>query len=129
MRKFGIFLLILLGFGLIVSLYVIKTRTQTAYQEVRRIEKLIDQERDAITVLNAEIAHLQSPQRLGELAQKYVDLRPTQIEQISNLDALDDIAPLREDLLREDVLLKDVSEVESLAQTAQSSSQNQQVQP
>lgn len=99
MRKFGVFLLILLGFSLIVSLYVIKTRTQTAYQEVRRIEKLIAQEADAITVLNAEIAHLQSPQRLAELAQKYANLRPTVIEQIADLGGLDGVAPLRDDLV------------------------------
>ena len=96
MRKLGLFLLMLLGFALISSLYVIKTRTQSAYQEVRRMEKLIENERAAITVLNAEIAHLESPARLRGLGDSILGLRPTEVDQVMTLDELAVAVPARD---------------------------------
>lgn len=96
MKRLGAFFLIILGFGLIAGLYVIKTRTQTAYQEVRRLETFLEDEQDAIMVLNAEIAHLESPSRLAELGQTYLQLRPTQAEQMMTLDDLVVRVPRRE---------------------------------
>lgn len=88
MRKLGVLVLVLIGFALIAGLYVIKTRTQTAYKEVRRLEKLLAAEHGAITVLDAEIAHLESPARLAELSETYLELRPTEAEQMMTLDEM-----------------------------------------
>jgi len=86
MKRLGSFLLVVLGFCLIAGLYLISARTQSAGKEVRRLERALDQERAAIAVLNAEIAHLESPQRLAKLAEAHLGLRPTEPEQILTLD-------------------------------------------
>lgn len=86
MKRLGSFLLVVLGFCLIAGLYVISARTQSAGKEVRRLERTLAQERAAIAVLNAEIAHLESPHRLADLSETYLELRPTDPDQILTLD-------------------------------------------
>ena len=48
MRRLGMALLLLIGFALVAALYVVKTRTASAEQEVRRLEKALAQEEAAI---------------------------------------------------------------------------------
>ena len=86
MRRFSMFLLGLLGFALIAALYVIQARTKSAGKEVRRLEQTLNTERAAIAVLNAEIAHLESPSRLSVLAADYLELQPTNPDQIVTMD-------------------------------------------
>ena len=62
-RMTGIFMLII-GVALIIALYYVKTRSQTANQEVLRLERLVLKEESAIRVLQAEIAFLENPDRL-----------------------------------------------------------------
>lgn len=95
MKRFGSFMLVMLGFCLIAGLYVISARTQSAGKEVRRLERTLEQERAALAVLNAEIAHLESPRRLTDLSAQYLNLRPTQPEQILTLDDVVVRVPLR----------------------------------
>jgi len=95
MKRLGSFLLVVLGFCLIAGLYLISARTQSAGKEVRRLERALDQERAAIAVLNAEIAHLESPQRLAKLAEAHLGLRPTEPEQILTLDDVIVRVPMR----------------------------------
>ncbi|MEE9346754.1 MAG: hypothetical protein V3U82_01070 [Robiginitomaculum sp.] len=95
MRKGATFILLLVGFALIATLYVITARTQRAGQEAARLERALAQERAAITVLSAEIAHLESPARLSALSEKYLELRPTDPEQIISLDDVIVRIPLR----------------------------------
>ena len=103
MRRLGLFVLLLIGFGLVATLYVVKTRTQSAYQEVVRLEKALAQEQAAIAVLNAEIAHLESPERLRALSEQYLDLRPTRADQMIDLDDLVVRVPLRPAEVGDDV--------------------------
>lgn len=95
MKRFGSFLLVVIGFCLIAGLYVISARTQGAGKEVRRLERTLEQERAAIAVLNAEIAHLESPARLANLSETYLGLRPTDPDQILTLDDVVVRVPLR----------------------------------
>jgi cell division protein FtsL len=88
MRRLGMFILLLIGFALVAALYVVKTRTQSAYQELVRLEKALAAEEAAIAVLGAEIAHLESPERLRALSEEYLDLRPTSASQMITLDDL-----------------------------------------
>ena len=97
MRRLGMALLLLIGFALVAALYVVKTRTASAEQEVRRLEKALAQEEAAIAVLNAEIAHLESPERLRELSERYLELRPTTAGQMLTLDDLVVRVPRRPD--------------------------------
>jgi hypothetical protein len=95
MRRVTTFILLLVGFALIATLYVITARTQRAGQEAARLERTLTQERAAITVLSAEIAHLESPARLDALSKTYLELRPTEPEQIISLDDVVVRVPLR----------------------------------
>jgi len=95
MKRFGMLMLVLIGFALVAALYVIQTRTKSAGKEVRRLEQALDNEQSAIAVLNAEIAHLESPERLAQLSAQYLNLRPTQPEQILTLDDVVVRVPLR----------------------------------
>lgn len=95
MKRFGTFLLVLIGFALVAALYVIQTRTKSAGKEVRRLEQALDNEQAAIAVLNAEIAHLESPKRLSALAKTHLDLGPSSPQQIVTLDDVIVRVPLR----------------------------------
>jgi len=94
-RRLTGFLLFVIGVGLTVGLYYVKTRAQTARNEVRSLERQIAQEEAAIGVLRAEIAYLESPERLAELGQTELGLMATDSDRIVTPDAILDI-PLRE---------------------------------
>jgi hypothetical protein len=94
-RMTGIFMLII-GVVLIIALYYVKTRSQTANQEVLRLERLVLKEESAIKVLQAEIAFLENPDRLRGLSDIYLSLQPISEE---NMISIDDI--LNEFTLRE----------------------------
>jgi len=94
-RMTGIFMLII-GVVLIIALYYVKTRSQTANQEVLRLERLVLKEESAIKVLQAEIAFLENPDRLRGLSDIYLGLQPISAE---NMISIDDI--LNEFTLRE----------------------------
>ena len=94
-RMTGIFMLII-GVVLIIALYYVKTRSQTANQEVLRLERLVLKEESAIKVLQAEIAFLENPVRLRGLSDIYLSLQPISAE---NMISIDDI--LNEFTLRE----------------------------
>ena len=93
-RRLTGFLLFVLGVGLTVGLYYVKTRAQTAQAEVRGLQAAIDEETAAIAVLRAEIAYLESPARLARLARTQLALAPVRSDQIVAEDALFAI-PLR----------------------------------
>ena len=95
-RRLTGFLLFLLGVGLTVGLYYVKTRAQTARAEVRALERQIASEEAAIGVLNAEIAFLQSPARLADISQASLGLAPTDPASVVTTAAIFDI-PMREE--------------------------------
>lgn len=95
-RRMTAFILFLIGVSLTVGLYYVKTRAQSAKKEVRRLERLIDQEEASLRVLTAEIAYLENPARLKDLTETHLDLEPTDNE---NVISVSDIAirfPLRD---------------------------------
>lgn len=94
-RMTGIFMLII-GVALIIALYYVKIRSQTANQEVRRLERLVVEEKNAIRVLQAEIAFLENPDRLRNLSNIYLSLQPISAENIISIDEIVNEFPLRE---------------------------------
>lgn len=76
-ERLTIFILVVLGIGLLASVYVIKAKSEGAREEAARLQKMLDQERAAIVVLKAEIAHLESPARLDALSAEFLDVEPT----------------------------------------------------
>ena len=94
-RMTGIFMLII-GVALIIALYYVKTRSQTANQEVLRLERLVLKEENAIRVLKAEIAFLESPDRLRNLSDIYLKLQPISSENIISIGDIVNEFTLRE---------------------------------
>ena len=94
-RRLSGFLLFVLGVGLTVGLYYVKTRAQTARAEVTSLERQVAAEADAIHVLRAEIAYLESPERLAALGADALGLAATDPARIVEADALVRDIPLR----------------------------------
>lgn len=94
-RMTGIIMLII-GVALIIALYYVKIRSQTANQEVRRLERLVVEEKNAIRVLQAEIAFLENPDRLRNLSNIYLSLQPISAKNIISIDEIANEFPLRE---------------------------------
>ena len=60
--------------ALAAALYIAKTEAKSAQERLETIQAQLAEERRQINVLNVEIAHLEEPDRLRQLARQY--LRP-----------------------------------------------------
>lgn len=90
------FVLFLIGVALTISLFYIKTRAQTAKQGVVALERSVEGERDAIAVLEAELAYRQSPERIAELSETHLELGPITTDSTIDIEAIATIIPLKE---------------------------------
>ncbi len=68
--------------------FILKNRVHELENELTRINSTIQSDVKAIHVLKAEWSHLNSPQRLRQLAQEHISLNKARPEQIINLSAL-----------------------------------------
>lgn len=75
-KRMSWFLLFLIGVSLTVTLYFVKTHSQSAKREVRELTRAIASEESAIRVLRAELAYLKSPARLSELNGVHLGMVP-----------------------------------------------------
>ncbi len=80
----GWLLLMAIGVSLLVGLYAIKIRTLQARARLAALEQKITQEEQGVQLLQAELAHLKSPERLRSLSKTELGLEPTSARQ--NLD-------------------------------------------
>lgn len=69
-------LAVLLLIGAAVTVYKIKYEATWQAVEVERLNRQIEREKVAINILNAEWAHLTRPDRIQNLAEKNLDLKP-----------------------------------------------------
>ena len=90
------FLLFLIGVALTVTLYFVKTHSQSAKRDVRELTKAIAAEEAAIRVLRAELAYLESPARLSELNEAHLELESISPEQERAAADIEDLFPLLE---------------------------------
>ena len=74
------FLLALLG-GFI--LFKVKYEVVEIEQRLTQTEQQITREKETIHILKAEWSHLNEPQRLQKLAEKYLDITPIKTKQIA----------------------------------------------
>jgi cell division protein FtsL len=76
------------------AVYAYKIKYETIYraEQINKMKHDILAERDAIGVLRAEWAHLARPERIQELATKYLDLQPLSLTQVVTASALPDKA-------------------------------------
>lgn len=78
-------LFFLIGMCLITvyGLFYIKDRVTTLRTELKEVKKQIESEQDTMHILKAELAYLTSPERLQRLAKNYLDLKTTEVSQMS----------------------------------------------
>lgn len=87
------FILALLG-GFI--LFKVKYEVVEIEQKLAETEQQIAREHETIHILRAEWSHLNEPQRLQKLAEKYLDIMPMKTEQIASvISDRKDKAPLK----------------------------------
>lgn len=87
--------------GLLVGLYVIKAQTLSARARVDRLEQALVHEKQTVQMLSAEIAHLESPERLRKLAEEQLQLQPTPVERTLTLEQAAQILPKAENRRRQ----------------------------
>lgn len=64
--------------ALVLSVYLAKTIAGGERSEIASVERQIDDEHDRIRLLQAEVAHLERPDRLEQLSVSYLHLAPIQ---------------------------------------------------
>lgn len=80
-RSNSIFFLLALIGGFI--LFKVKYEVVEIEKQLAQAEQQIRVEKEMLHVLNAEWSHLNEPQRLQKLAEKYLDIVPMKTEQIA----------------------------------------------
>lgn len=83
--RVGWFVLMMVGVGLVVVLFSIKTRALEAKAHMRQLEQTLQQERAEVRMISAEIAHLENPERLRKLSKEYLGLHPVKAKQTLSL--------------------------------------------
>jgi cell division protein FtsL len=83
-------LAIILAAALSVVLFGVKYQVRDLEEELTSIERAILNEERAIHVLRAEWSHLNDPERLRQLAARYLDLSPVTARQLGSFDDLGD---------------------------------------
>ena len=79
-----------LSLALLITLYFgasdLKYQTQEAREELREVDRAIDLEKEAISVLSAEWSHLTRPGNLRKLAEAHLGLDTVRAEQIAAIE-------------------------------------------
>ncbi len=78
----GVVLLMASSFGL----YKLKYQVQRLDRQAQALEKSIQHEKRTIRVLDAEWTYLNQPQRIQDLATRFLHLQPLQTSQIGTID-------------------------------------------
>ncbi len=81
-------LFLLLAGALSVVLFSVKYQVQDLEQEMVDLNKSITDEHQSIHVLQAEWSHLNDPERLGALAQRYLGMKPVDPARMVSFDGL-----------------------------------------
>jgi cell division protein FtsL len=79
--------------GSAAYVYGVKYQTIYASEQLVKTRHLIDKEKDAISLLRAEYAHLARPDRIQTLAETKLALQPLALSQIATVDELPDAQP------------------------------------
>ena len=73
--------------------YGVKYRTIYASEQLVKTRHLIEREKDAISLLRAEFAHLARPDRVQALADSKLGLESLALSRIATIDELPDASP------------------------------------
>ena len=78
--------------ALILGTYLAKTMAGRERADIARMDRQIDDEKERIRLLQAEVAHLEEPARLERLSEAYLGMAPVSIKRDVSVDTLGDIA-------------------------------------
>ena len=78
--------------ALILGVYLAKTIAGRERTEIARIDRQIDDEKARIRLLQAEVSHLEEPQRIERLSEDYLGLGPSPLKHHASLDELSQLA-------------------------------------
>ena len=91
-RYRGFRLIDIVAFGCLLAMvfgvYLAKTMAGRERSEIARIEREMRVERDRIRLLQAEVAHLEQPERMERLSETYLGLAPVDAEREARADTL-----------------------------------------
>lgn len=77
-----------------IGLFQVKYEVQALEEELTDLHRQILHDQEAIHVLRAEWSYLNDPDRLAELADRYLDMAPLTSAQLTRFDALPEPLPL-----------------------------------
>ncbi|BCJ91420.1 hypothetical protein IZ6_21550 [Terrihabitans soli] len=95
-------LAVLMLIGAAATVYKIKYEATWQAVEVERLNRQIEREKVSINILNAEWAHLTRPDRIQNLAEKHLDLKPVDSRQRMALADLP-LRPVRVDSIADTI--------------------------
>jgi len=78
--------------ALILGVYLAKTIAGRERTEIARIDRQIDDEKARIRLLQAEVSHLEEPQRIERLSEAYLGLAPAPMKHQASLSDLPALA-------------------------------------
>lgn len=93
-RGFRLIDLMALGLlmAIVLGVYLAKTVAGRERTEIARVEREIDAERQRIRLLQAEVAHLEQPDRIERLAASYLGMAPADARREATPENLQQIA-------------------------------------
>lgn len=71
-----------------VGVFLLKFEVQEKAGTLAAIEREIRETEEALTILEAEWAYRNRPDRLKRLVEKHLDLQPVNVEQMDDIDAV-----------------------------------------
>jgi len=74
--------------ALILGVYLAKTIAGRERTEIARIDRQIDDEKARIRLLQAEVSHLEEPQRIERLSEAYLGMAPAPMKRQADLAQL-----------------------------------------
>lgn len=84
---------LLLGLGIGIGTYVLSHRVGELEKIYSHYENQIREDQEALHVLRAEWSYLNDPDRLSDLAERFLSLKPSTHSQVSRFSALPDETP------------------------------------
>ena len=96
MKRSTLFLL-LMAAVVSVALFVVKYRVQDLDDQMRSLTREIAETREGVHVLKSEWSHLNQPDRLRQLAGRYLEVGPLDAERVGSADfILDNLSDRKE---------------------------------
>lgn len=88
MKRIPLLVMMLVIVGAAFMLYRVKYEVQALQQQIVESERELAHEREALRVVSAEWAYLNRPERLRQLAAKYLSSGSLTVEQIAEIEAI-----------------------------------------